>query len=276
MKNRKAIMKKQSYCINNHGLSIVLTSLLALTGALHPAAAQTPAVGFTPNAYGVTDNAADANGPGGAASYSLGFEFTANTPEFATALGYFNDPSFDPTAPFNTVSLSPEASGSYMYASAHQVGLYQVVPGTALTPETGLLLAQASVTNSSMADGDFLYAPLAAAVPLLPGVSYVLAGVTGGTDPYLFNIEDDTQTLGGIGLTTSGITYTEDRYADSSALVFPGSTDTGSEPGFFGPNLLTSMNAPVPEASTTVSLGLLLALGLAGLGLSAHRRSHSL
>ena len=151
-----------------------------------------------------------------------------------------------------------------------------MIPGTDVTPETGLLLAQATVTSTSSADGDFLYAPLTLAVPLLPGDEYVLAGVTGGTDPFVFNIEDDSQMLGGVGLTTSGITYVQDRSTVSSTLTFPGDTSAGSEPGFFGPNLLFTSNAPVPEASTTVSLGLLLSLGLGGLGQSARRRSHSL
>ena len=35
---------------------------------------------------------------------------------------------------------------------------------------------------------------------------------------------------------------------------------------------VTDMNAPVPEASTTVSLGLLLYLGIGGLVVSARRR----
>ena len=258
--------------LQKHVLTFSAVSLAAVLTAGRPAAAQTPAVGFTPNAYGVTDNASDT----GASSYSLGFEFTANAPEFVSSLGYFNDPSFDPNNPFGTVSLSPEPSGTYSYVASHQVGLYQVIPATALTPETGLLLAQVTVTQSSTANGDFLYSPLAAAVPLLPGVSYVLAGVTGGTDPFVFNIEDDSQTPGGVGLTTSGITYVQDRYAVSSTLAFPGATDPGSEPGFFGPNLLLTPNAPVPEASTTVSLGLLLLLGLGSLGLSARRRSRSL
>lgn len=247
-----------------------LAAFAGLALAPRPAAAQTPAVGFTPTAYGVTDNASDT----GASSYSLGFEFTANAPEFVTSLGFFNDPSFDPNNPFGTVSLSPEPSGTYSYADSHQVGLYQVVPATALTPETGLLLAQTTVTQSSTANGDFLYSPLTAAVPLLPGASYVLAGVTGGTDPFVFNIEDDSQP-NAVGLTTNGITYVQDVSTVSSTLAFPGTTDAGTSPGFFGPNMILSPNAPVPEASTTVSLGLLLALGLGGLGLAA-RRSRSL
>lgn len=68
-------------------------------------------------------------------------------------------------------------------------------------------------------------------------------------------MQDPNQT-GSVGLTTTGITYVQDRFDPSSTLTLPTQTDPGSTPGFFGPNLLLS--APVPEASTTVSLGLLL------------------
>ncbi len=249
-------------------LAALCVAAPASLAAPRPVLAQTPTVGFTPSAYGVTDNASDT----GAAGYSLGFEFTADSPVFVTALGYFSDPSFNSGAPFGTVSLSPEPAGSYTYASTHQVGLYQVVPGVGSAPETGLLLASATVTAAGTPSGDFLYAPLALAVPLLPGAQYVLAGTTGGTDPFLFNIEDDSVQPGGMGLTTSSaITYDQDQYTVSSTLAFPGSTDPGAEPGFFGPNLLTANTAPVPEASTIVSLGLLLALGLGSRALSRRR-----
>ena len=97
-------------------------SLIALALSPGPAAAQTPAVGFTTAAYGVEDNAADT----GVASYSLGFEFTANGSNFVTSLGYFNDPSFNPSTPFNTVALSPTPGGTYTYSQSHDVALYQI------------------------------------------------------------------------------------------------------------------------------------------------------
>jgi len=108
-------------------------------------------------------------------------------------------------------------------------------------------------------------------VLLATGGDYVLAGVTGPTDPYVFDIQDSS---GNAALTTNGITYVQDRYAVSSSLVLPTQTDANapfpSTPGFFGPNFLS---APVPEASTTVSLGLLLVLGAGALAWKSRRRS---
>jgi len=130
------------------------------------------------------------------------------------------------------------------------------------------LLAQATVTKAGTANGDFLYQSLSTPLLLVTGGDYVLAGVTGPTDPYIFDVQDSNQP-GSVGLTTSpSITYVQDRYVSSSTLTFPGSTDAGSEPGFFGPNFLS---APIPEASTSLSLGLLLAFGLGGV-IAARRR----
>lgn len=141
-----------------HFLSAAALGLTALM-SLPPADAQTPAVGFTPAAYGVEDNAADTSVSG----YSLGFEFTASAPQLVSALGYFSDPSFDPANPSRTVSLTPPPTGSRAFASSHPVGLYQVVGGVST------LLASATVTTSGARVGDFLYqsltTPRSAAAP---------------------------------------------------------------------------------------------------------------
>ena len=231
--------------------------------APRPAAAQTPAVGFLPGALGVEDNAADVLGSS-TGSFSLGFEFTANAPQLVSALGFFNDPSFNPATPFGSVTLNPAPTGSRAFAQNHAVGLYQVVGGVST------LLASATVTSAGVKNGAFLYQSLLTPVLLVTGGDYVLAGVTGPTDPYVFDIQDSQ---GNAALTTNGITYVQDRYAVSSTLMPPTQTDANapfpSTPGFFGPNFLS---APVPEASTTLSLGLLLALGLAGLAASRRTR----
>ncbi len=160
-----------------------------------PAAAQAPAVGFTPTAFAVEDNAADATGsPTG--SFSLGFEFKANSLTLVTALGFFNDSSFTPAAPFNTVALNPPPTGSYTFANSHVIGLYQVIGGV------GTLLGSATVTKSSTANGDFLYQSLTTPLLLVTGGDYVLAGVTGPTDPYIYGVQDLNQP-GSVGLTTN-------------------------------------------------------------------------
>ena len=246
--------------------TVCLVALLAFSAggafAPRPAAAQAPAVGFQSGAIGVEDNAADALGSS-TGSFSLGFEFTANAPTLVTSLGFFNDPSFNPASPFGSVALNPAPTGSRAFAQSHPVGLYQVVGGI------GTLLASATVTSAGIRNGAFLYQSLTTPVLLATGGDYVLAGVTGPTDPYVFDIQDSS---GNAALTTNGINYVQDRYAVSSTLTLPTQTDANapfpSTPGFFGPNFLS---APVPEASTTISLGLLLVLGMAGL--AASRRS---
>ena len=229
----------------------------ALSG---PALAQTPAVGFDPGTFGIEDNAKNT----GAASYSLGFEFTANSAAFVTSLGFFSDPSFNPDFPSNSVTLNPTPTGTRTLADSHAVGLYQIAGGIST------LLASATVTSAGMRVGDFQYQSLITPVLLTPGGDYVLAAVTGATDPYVYAIQGGQ--TGGTGLVTNGITYVQERYAVSSTLVLPTRTESIATPGYFGPNFLT---AAVPEASTTVGLGLMLALSLAGMGLSARRRTSS-
>jgi len=236
-------------------LSLLAGALLA-TLPLRSFAADTPAIGFAPGATGFEDNAANALGdPLG--SFSLGFEFTANSPVFVTALGYFNDPFFDPHTP--------------TFANPHQVGLYQVTPGAGGNPAVTTLLAQASVTSGGAPNGFFLYQSLASPVQLMVGGDYVLAGVSGPTDPYFFDVQDIN---GNAALTVdSAINYIQDRYTTSSTLAYPDSTDPLSEPGFFGPNFLTGSASPsdVPEPSVMVSFGLFV-LGGSTLAWKSRRR----
>ncbi len=56
--------------------------------------------------------------------------------------------------------------------------------------------------------------------------------------------------------------------SDTGFITGLGSDGNGNQYGF----LLTPINAPVPEASTTVSLGLLLALGMGGMVVAARRK----
>ena len=243
-------------------------SAIALMLSVYPAAAQTTVIGFGPGAIGAEDNATDT----GASSYSLGFAFTANNASLITSLGYFNDPSFDPAHPFGSVVLNPKPTGTYSYTSSHDVGLYQVIPATSLAPETSLLLGSTTITSTSIADGDFLYNAITP-IALVAGNQYVIAGVTGGTDPYVYAVQDsmgnDAKTV------ASPITYTQDRYAVSGTLAYPTITDGSSESGFFGPNFkitdtLPASAAPEPGQWSVLALA---ALGLGTLIVRVRRRA---
>ena len=238
-------------------LPVALLLTAGLFWMISPAHAGT-AIMFVPNALGVEDNAADT----GAGSYSLGYEFSVSSPITVTSLGFFNDPSFDPSVPFNSVTLNPTPTGTYIYVDSHAVGIY-ALNGT-------LPLLSGTVTAASAPDGDFLYTSALTGVPVLPAGTYIIAGVTGSADPYVY----DVQTSDGLnyGFTTgSGISYVQDEYAVSSVLTNPSSTDTGSEPGFFGPNFqYTPDMSPAPEPAPAATLGL-VSLGLTGLLLRARR-----
>ena len=56
---------------------------------------------------------------------------------------------------------------------------------------------------------------------------------------------------------------------DTTAATFAGSTNTT----LAGPTLTYTANAPVPEASTTASFGLLIVLGLGGVAIARRRKS---
>ena len=245
-------------------------SAIALMLTVHPAAAQTTVIGFASGATGVEDNAANAQTIA-TGSYSLGFAFTANNASLITSLGYFNDPSFDPANPFGSVVLNPKTTGTYSYTSSHDVGLYQIIPATSLTTETSLLLGSTTITSTSIADGEFLYNAITP-IALVAGNQYVIAGVTGGTDPYVYAVQNsmgkDAKTV------ASPITYTQDRYAVSDALVYPTVTNGDSGQGFFGPNFqimdtLPASAAPEPGQWAVFAFG---ALGLGTLIVRARRR----
>ena len=105
----------------------------------------------------------------------------------------------------------------------------------------------------------------------MAGGNYVLAGVTGPNDPYLFDVQDSTQ-FGNVGVTTSGITYDEALYDPGSTLARPTQTDANAEPGFFGPNLQLAFAAPEPSQAFALGLS---GLGLGGLLLRVRRRSEA-
>ena len=239
-------------------------SILALTLgiALAPtlAHAQSPAVTFftsNPQLSYAEDSASDFN----AASYNLGWEFQVNAPTAVTALGFFTD---------STLGLK----------EGHAVGLYQVVPGVGALPESGLLLVSGTVPTiaaSNVAAKDFTYTSVSKTF-LTPGVNYVISGVTGAADPFVYdvqvnNLNNLATPLPGLSF-DSNIQYEGDRIGQGSSLTsYPSGSDSanGVDPGYFGPNF---QSQPVPETSSVVSLGVLLMLGLGCLGATRRVRIH--
>lgn len=248
-------------------LYIALVGLAASLALTTPARAQS-AIGFTSDAWVVEDNASTATGSP-SASYNLGFEFAVTSPITVTSLGYFNDPTYDPiNEPWVFKPIEPPATGSYTYADDHPVGIYDLA---------GNLLSSATVTSSGSPSGNFLYTSLS--TPLNLGLGdYIIAGVTGPTDPFLSDIQGATPP-DFIGLTEGpGISYVQDEYAGgvggASLSNNSFSNDPISEPGFFGPNFqYQPQQAPVvPESS---SLALYGGAGLALLVFLAVRRRRS-
>ena len=69
-------------------------------------------------------------------------------------------------------------------------------------------------------------------------------------------------------MTTDSVAVT----AGSHTLTFTGMSETGDQTAFIDAVSVSPVPAAVPEASTTVSLGLLLALGMGGIAVAAKRK----
>ena len=178
---------------------------------------------------------------------TVGFDFTPTANESVTSLGYFN---FNGTA----------TAGSGL-TNAHSVGLYD---------PTGTLLASTIITAGSVGTADtngsvFAYNSVTP-VNLVAGTKYTLFGTT-GTSPGDGFVENAT------GAIYNGITYNQNQYNASTTLSGTRSNGGGLNfqgPGYFGPNAIIA-SAAVPEASSSIGLGVLLALG--GMALIARKKS---
>ncbi|MDQ2688144.1 MAG: hypothetical protein M3Y28_09790, partial [Armatimonadota bacterium] len=147
------------------------------------------------------------------------------------------------------------------YTSDHAVGLYS---------SNGTLLLSGNVTNASTPTDFFRYTtPNLPGFVLLTGQTYTLSGVTGANDPFFFGVQNQAgiasalntapQINFGGAVDTVGSTLADNNFQPDPIL----------DPGTFGPNFQFAP-APVPEASTLVSTGLLLTLG--GLAVVTRRR----
>jgi len=178
---------------------------------------------------------------------NLGFDFTPTANESVTSLGYFN---FNGTA----------TAGAGL-TNAHSVGLYD---------QTGLLLTSTLIAAGGVGTSDtngsvFVYNSVTP-VNLVAGTKYTLFGTTGASPGDGF-VENATGTI------FNGIIYNKNQYNTSATLSGTRSAGTGTDiqqPGYFGPNAIIA-SAAVPEASSSIGLGVLLALG--GMALIARKKS---
>ena len=177
--------------------------------------------------------------------FSLGFSFTTGlSPLSVTSIGYLND----------------GATGSQ---AIHQLQIYQITSGTAASPVAGtaLLANPVSVTTvgSVPAYNTFSYTDLTSPVSLLANTSYEIVG----------NSNANGYGINAVNSVFTGITYGTSVYkVNTTTPDFNPNTYGNNDIGNFGPNFKF---AAVPEASSAIALGLMLAFG--GLAIVARKRS---
>lgn len=164
-------------------------------------------------------------------------------------LGY----SFLVNSATSVVSLGVWDQAGDGLRNPHEVGLWA---------STGVLLASRTVGagTAGILDGGFRFVEIPA-IPLSVGQIYYVAATFNGPGDDLWTADPTSL------VTAAAISYDSRRYEFGSTLVFPdlaGSNTTG----YWGGNVRLDDQAPVPEPTTLLSLG----LGLAGLGLRRLRR----
>ncbi len=213
-------------------------SALALLGV---ASARPAQAGQTAGSY----TSATFNAYGG--QFSLGWSFTTGgQPLTVSSVGYLND-------------------GAAGAAATHDVQIYQITSGTAAAPGAGtaLFAAPISVTTSGPASAynTFTFASLANSLTLLANTAYEIVATDNGNG-YAVNA---------VHPVWSGITYGTSTYSSGAATPdFNSSVYASNNAGNFGPNF--QFGSPVPEASTLVSFGLLVMLGVGGMVFAARKK----
>jgi len=176
--------------------------------------------------------------------FSLGFSFTTGFSSLSvTSIGYLND----------------GATGSQ---AIHQLQIYQITSGTAASPVAGtaLLANPVSVTTvgSVPAYNTFSYTDLSSSLTLLANTSYEIVG----------NSNANGYGINAVNSVFTGITYGTSVYKSNTTTPdFNPNIYSFNNIGNFGPNFKF---AAVPEASSAIALGLMLASG--GLAIVARKR----
>ena len=177
--------------------------------------------------------------------FSLGYSFTTGLSSLSvTDLGYLND-------------------GATGAAATHQLQIYQISSGSAASPLAGtaLLPTPVTVTTSSNAPtyNTFSFVGLLSPVTLLANTSYEIVGNSNGNG----------YGVSAVNPVFNGITYGTTTYKFGTTTPdFNPNTYAANNAGDFGPNFKF---AAVPEASTSLGLGLMLVLG--GIALVARKKS---
>lgn len=176
--------------------------------------------------------------------FSLGYTFTTGlSPLSVTSIGYLND-------------------GGTGSQAIHQLQIYQVTSGTAAAPLAGTALFATPVSvmtvGSVPAYNTFSYTDLSSPLTLLANTSYEIVG----------NSNANGYGINAVNSVFTGIIYGTTVYkVNTTTPDFDANTYGSNNIGDFGPNFKFEA---VPEASSAIALGLMLAFG--GLAIVARKR----
>jgi len=170
-------------------------------------------------ALAITPNPSNMNNGNAAGPFSLGWEFTMNSNENVTQLGYFANTGL---------------------AETHNVAIYNVIGGA--------LVASSTVSGADPLIVNFRYHALASPVLLTAGTQYWIMGQSQFTDPWAFQ----TTSLS----TNPALTYVGSGFAVGNTDQFP--TTGGPGNSIFGPNFQFTVplipSTPEPSSLTLCSL----------------------
>lgn len=201
---------------------LVFAAFLAVSLLVPAASASVLALDFTTYGPGVSNTG----------NYSLGWEFTVNSPITVDGLAFYD---------YNGTGDTGN----------HAVGIYD---------SSADLLVSATVTNATCPIGTAPWCVTSVTPDILSAGTYYIMSVV-GTDDY-----DYLQSSSGL-VTIPQITYVQDEYffPSNGVLSFPNASDGKGTTAYFGPSFTvegTSSLTPEPASFLLVGGGLLLAAGL--------------